>query len=188
MRIRGKRGEIGRAVLLTLAGAGVIALAVAAPNMIKLLKPLIEKQKKGRINQESLRRAVEKLRERRLITISAIGGRTILEITEDGKKRLREFDFDCLELETPKKWNGKWTVVLFDIPEHKKVARDALRRKLKELGCYQYNRSVFVHPASCGDEIDFVTEFFDISRYVSHFETPALGAQEYKARKYFCLF
>ena len=100
---------------------------------------------------------------------------------------MRQFEFEEMKLDIPSARGGIWTVVLFDIPEYQKTARDALRRKLKELGCFQYHRSVFVYPASCEDEIDFISEFFQISRFVIRFETKSLGNQEYRARRFFGL-
>ena len=77
--------------------------------------------------------------------------------------------------------------MLFDIPETKKTARDALRHKLRQLGCFQFHKSVFVHPAPCEDEIDFLAELFNIQEYVTVFRTPSLGKQEYRAYRFFGL-
>ena len=187
MRGSGRKGEIAKAILFCLVVAGAVSLAATAPNAFLLLKPLLEKGSTRRVNKESLRRAIKRLHEKKMISLSVKGGKTILEITEKGKKRVREFEFDEMALEIPKKWDKRWTIILFDIPETRKVVRDALHRKLVELGCYQFNKSVFVYPSSCDDEIDFVSEFFSVSPYVTHFETFSLGVHEYRARKFFGL-
>ncbi|HCX28109.1 MAG TPA: hypothetical protein DHI91_03145, partial [Candidatus Portnoybacteria bacterium] len=59
-------------------------------------------------------------------------------------------------------------MVLFDIPERQKPARDALRSKLKRLGFFEFQKSIFVHPFSCKDEIEFLIEFFQIKSYVRY--------------------
>src|SRR3990167_2211250 len=64
------------------------------------------------------------------------------------------------------KWDKKWRVVIFDIPEKSRMARDALRRKLKELEFRELQKSVFVHPYECKKEIDFIIEFFNLRHYV----------------------
>ena len=56
--------------------------------------------------------------------------------------------------------------VIFDIPETKKKAREALRNKLKELGFKELQKSVLVLPYECEDEIDFIVEIFEIRRFV----------------------
>jgi DNA-binding transcriptional regulator PaaX len=57
-------------------------------------------------------------------------------------------------------------LVIYDIPHSKKAARDALRRKLRELGFFEWQKSVFIYPYPCREQIDFIIEFFDIRPYV----------------------
>lgn len=45
-----------------------------------------------------------------------------------------------------KKWDGKWRVVVFDIPEIKRGVRDDFRWRLKKLGLALWQRSVWVTP------------------------------------------
>ena len=45
-----------------------------------------------------------------------------------------------------KPWDGKWRVVVFDVPERRRAARDFLRRQLKLLGFRQLHKSVWVSP------------------------------------------
>jgi len=66
------------------------------------------------------------------------------------------------------KWDGQWRMVIFDIPEDLRKARDALRSKLKELGFCELQKSVFVFPYECKDEIDFIVEFFGVREYVRY--------------------
>jgi DNA-binding transcriptional regulator PaaX len=67
-------------------------------------------------------------------------------------------------------WDGRWRIVFFDIPEKRRKARDALRDKLRDLGFYELQKSVFVHPFPCRDEIDFVVEFLKIRPFVRYAE------------------
>ena len=83
-----------------------------------------------------------------------------------------------------KKWDKKWRMVIFDIPETQKKARYALRAKLKELGFYPLQKSVWVHPFECRDEIDFIIEFFNVSSYVrlaevNHFDGEKFIKEEF---------
>lgn len=40
-------------------------------------------------------------------------------------------------------WDGKWRVVIWDIPEKRRMARDLLRYKLKQLGFSQLQKSIW---------------------------------------------
>ena len=71
-----------------------------------------------------------------------------------------------MEIKKSAKWDGKWRMVLFDIPDSDKKIREVLRFHLKRLGFYNYQKSVFIYPHNCKDEIDFLIEFYQIRRYV----------------------
>jgi CRISPR/Cas system-associated endoribonuclease Cas2 len=45
---------------------------------------------------------------------------------------------------SPQKWDGFWTVVIFDIPEEERGRRREVRNYLKHLGFVQWQRSVWV--------------------------------------------
>lgn len=71
-----------------------------------------------------------------------------------------------MKIQEPKHWDGKWRMVLFDIPSSMKKLRDNFRFHLKRLGFYQYQKSVFIHPYPCQEEIDFLLELYSARRYV----------------------
>jgi len=45
-----------------------------------------------------------------------------------------------------KKWDGKWRVIIFDIPEMSRQDRDFLRRELKWIGFIELQKSVWIFP------------------------------------------
>ena len=106
-------------------------------------------------------------------------------ITDKGKARFLEYQFSNLKLKKSKKWDGRWRIVLFDVPEIKKKIRDALRRKLKTLGFVEFQKSVFIHPYSCEDEVNFVINFFGIYENVYYIESTI--TPDDKFRKHFRL-
>ena len=73
---------------------------------------------------------------------------------------------DDIKIKKPKKWDKQWRIVIFDIPEKFKGAREALREKLKELGFVELQKSVFAYPFECEDEINFIVEVFQIRPFV----------------------
>lgn len=91
-------------------------------------------------------------------------------LTEKGKQKTIALNADNLTIKRPSSWDRKWRIVIFDIPENNKKARNALRQKLKELDFYCWQKSVFVHPHDCLNEIEFIAELFQIRPYVRFFE------------------
>jgi DNA-binding transcriptional regulator PaaX len=87
-------------------------------------------------------------------------------LSENGKKRALTYQTRTMRITTPKVWDGKWRVVIFDIPEDERDARDSLREHLNRLGFYKLQQSVAIHPFDCRDEIDFVIELHAVRKYV----------------------
>lgn len=44
------------------------------------------------------------------------------------------------------KWDGKWRILFFDIPEKKRRYRDELRLLLKAIGFREFQKSVWIYP------------------------------------------
>jgi len=84
-------------------------------------------------------------------------------------------------------WDRRWRVILFDIPEYQKPARLAFQDHIKRLGCFLMQKSVWVYPYSCRDEIDFLASFWEVHPFVRYLETSDLGMSEAAARKFFGL-
>ena len=124
------------------------------------------------IDRKQLYIALERLKLKGMVDfIKSSNGVEKVRLTQPGRAKALKFQFLNLELQRPRRWDEKWRLVLFDIPEVKKKIRDALRRKLKDLGFHEFQKSVFVCPYSCRDEINFVINFFDIADYVWYLET-----------------
>lgn len=182
--------SLATALLKGLAFGGVLAAAMMAPNALAAFKPFLEKEDWRSIREAERRRiqeAFKRLRERRLVAIEVRNGKEYLEITEQGKRMLRRFDFESLALPTMKRWNEKWRMVCFDIPEKKRRARHALQSKLTAIGFYPIQRSVFVYPYPCQDEIDYLVSFLELNPFVIYCETNSLGGSEGKVRRFFNL-
>lgn len=125
----------------------------------------------GEIDERLLSRHIEAFHNDRLVDYQEQADGSIkVVLSENGQRRILFFKIDKLKLKPAKHWDGKWRFVAYDIPHDKSQARHALLRKLKELGFYQWQKSVLVYPYDCRDEIDFITEFFEIRPHVRYAE------------------
>ena len=157
--------------LIFLAATGIILSSPAGTRaFLKEVNKYISQrqQKKGKQYEATqLSQALYYLKKRKVIKVREVNGKTVIKLTEKGNRRKLEYDIEHLRISNDVPWDGKWRMVMFDIPEDKKVAREALRRKLKDLGFAQFQKSVWLYPYPCEEEIDFVTEFFSIAMYVN---------------------
>jgi DNA-binding transcriptional regulator PaaX len=147
-----------------------------------------EARRRARLRrQKQISAAIQRLVRRRLVHYEERGRETFLVITREGRSEMKKFVFEELALSRAAKWDGKWRVVLFDIPERYKRGREALRYKLRALGFFPLQKSVFVFPYECHDEIDFVARFCSVERCVEYFTCDGLSQGEVSARRHFRL-
>jgi CRISPR-associated endonuclease Cas2 len=91
-----------------------------------------------------------------------------MTLLEKGKQKVLEYQLEEMIIKRPSSWDKKWRLVVFDIPKNLKKTREAIRAALKRLGFYQYQKSVFIHPYECKNEIDFLIEFYDTRKYIRY--------------------
>lgn len=86
-----------------------------------------------------------------------------IEITPKGLERINWIQVDELTIEKPQVWDSKWRIVIFDIPNKRKVQRDLFREKLIKLGFEKIQESVYVFPFECTKVISEIAESYVIS-------------------------
>jgi len=88
-------------------------------------------------------------------------------LTDKGKKIAQDiFLFDFKNLKKPKEWDGKWRLVMFDIPENKRKLRNIIRFHLKRIGFVQIQASVWIYPYSCQEIITIIKTNFGFNNEV----------------------
>jgi len=159
-----KLNVLKQKILLLLAGGLLLGFTYQPRRQWRILKEVSREWKK--IDEKALKEEIRVLYRSKLVQRKEnTDGSFSFVLSEKGKIKTLTFQFEKMRLERGN-WDGKWRVVIFDIPEKRKRSRDALRDKLKELGFYELQKSVFVFPYECDDEINFVIEFFEMRQYV----------------------
>ncbi|HCC59885.1 MAG: hypothetical protein A2402_00650 [Candidatus Staskawiczbacteria bacterium RIFOXYC1_FULL_37_43] len=92
-------------------------------------------------------------------------GSILVSLTEKGILRVINFRFRRLGHKKGK-WDGKWRMVAFDIPNSHRKDRNALRYRLKMGGFYELQESLFLHPYDCKKEIDDFARLFNLEKYI----------------------
>ncbi len=131
-----------------------------------------------KINERNLRIAIKNLYKSKMVDYKENSDGTVnLVLAEEGKNRILKYNLDKIEIQKPTQWDKLWRLVIFDIPEKKNKGRKALAAKLKELDFYPMQKSVFIHPYECKDEIDFITEMFELAPYVRFLRVKDVGIE-----------
>lgn len=154
-------------VLASLALGGIAFGGAILPGILKTTKKFSQSK---RYSKKQIANNIYLLKNRKFIEIIQEGDEQFrVQLTNKGQKRVKEFCFEALEIKKPKIWDKKWRVLIFDIPTKPKIyhqAREALRNKIKDLGFYQMQKSTWVYPYECEDEILFVAELFQVQKHI----------------------
>ncbi|MEI7424878.1 MAG: hypothetical protein WCK10_02045 [Candidatus Staskawiczbacteria bacterium] len=154
-------------ILLLFLGGLAFGYSYTPKNQWKVIKTISSEWMK--INKEELHKEIRSLYRSKLVEkVKNSDGTYTFVLTDKGKLRAITYNFEEMVIEKKNNWDGKWRYVIFDIPEKFKSGRDALRQKIKKLGFYELQKSVFVFPYECNDEVEFIIEFFGIRKYVRY--------------------
>jgi len=159
-------------LLWLLKAGGIVVLSLLSPQLPNnLLKSYLKDRR--RLNER-----LKRLEEMGWIKITEENDKIKLELVEEGKKQAYYYDLENLKIKKPNKWDGLWRIVAFDIPEEKKIAREALRRKLKQLDFFQLQKSIFVLPYDCKKEMEVIKQTYEIWPYMTYIVAKEIDRSE----------
>lgn len=182
-----KNKKITYKILNIIAITGLITVtSLFAPQLpYLLLRALIKRRLHQNINNEQIGNTVRYLKRKKFIAFEKHNSKWKLIITKLGKKHLKKRKIDNIQIKKTK-WDGKWRLVTFDIPEKHKTIRHIFRRKLVELGFFHFQRSVFIIPYPCEQEINKILNYYQVHPYV-HILTSERFSNDKKLVKLFKL-
>ncbi|MEK7071540.1 MAG: hypothetical protein AAB943_01225 [Patescibacteria group bacterium] len=182
-----KKAQIAQVTLCVLAVASIPVLVLVAAAMGNAVQIFRQFKRSKHFSKEQIRNSINHLHQQKLIEyISDQNGKIIVKITKKGEIKLRTFNIELMEIEKPKKWDGKWRLVMFDIPMRFTKGRESLRYHLKELNFFQFQKSAWIYPYPCEDEIIFIADFFGVGKFVEILVVDGMLRDE-KVKKYFKL-
>ena len=153
-----RRGQIQKIILQSVKFAGVLSVALLAPNALIMMKKFGLMQNKRQ--SEIVKSSTKKLTKKGLLGFK--DGK--YHLTKLGEQNLRIWELSDYKLPINKKWDRKWRVIIFDIPEYKRNVRNQIRFILNSAGFYRLQDSVWVSPADCEEVISLLKADFNIGR------------------------
>lgn len=145
--------------------AGVIPIAaplfatLAIPKIIRYSKKII----RNKDNKRDLYNVFSRLKNAGLIKTVNKNGQIYISLTKEGKKKAGKYQINNLEIKKPPKWDKKWHILIFDIKDKQRMKREALRGKIKELGLFQLQKSIWIYPYNFKNEIVLLRSFFGLT-------------------------
>ncbi len=120
------------------------------------------------VKKSEIARVLKRLRENGLVEEIKLKDDIIFKLTLAGEE---------LTGSDPKEWDGKWRIVVFDIPEQKRLVRDLFRRNLKKWGFKHLQRSVWISKRDVFDKLTSYIQELGIEKWVSVIEADKLIPQ-----------
>lgn len=151
-------GSVKKKILLLIYAGVALGAAKSMGKQWSIIGEVSKEWKK--INRISLKRGLDSLYNAKLIDLKPKGNSFQIILSSEGRKLSAKFNLETLKIEKQKNWDGKWRIVMFDVPEKIKKVRDALRFHFKHIGLVEYQKSVFISPYPCEKEIKFIAEFY----------------------------
>jgi hypothetical protein len=168
------KGDIARTILLTVQTAGILTVALLAPNVLTSLAKL------GIIRDPRKSNCVINRSRNTLLRNGYLKRNTdgYLELTDRGYQKLIHYLCEDYRLNIPKIWDRKWRVIIFDIAEGKRYLREKLRRSLVAVGFVRLQASVWVFPYDCSDFISLLKADMKIGRDVLYMVVDTIEADK----------
>lgn len=158
--------HLAKSILLSVA---IVGGCLIFPNLAQLIKFFDYKfdDKYKRQNRYQAKKTIDNLTKRGWLNFKKVGEEKYqILLTTDGELKSYSYKIPHLKIPIPKKWDKKWRMIIFDIPEKFKVARNILRNRLKLLGFKQIQKSVWVHPYPCWSELKELVSLYNLNSFV----------------------
>lgn len=155
---RKRRVDLQKVILNVVAGAGILAVGLIAPNALGALGKL------GIIPTRRYKDAIVASRARLVRRGLLVYEDKKLRLTPKGEDQLRHLELKDFKFKTPKRWDGRWRVLIFDIPERRKGLRDKVRLTLSRVGFVRLQDSVWLYPYPCEDLLTLLKADFRIGK------------------------
>ena len=160
--------------VLILLGAGTFlaasiifpSLPIVAREVLKLYEDSRrEKDRKEweKFNLWRLRQVIKRMQSSKLVEMKEENGMSVIRITENGKRKLLKYDIEKMKLDE-RHWDGKWRLIVYDVAHAKKSQSELFRKAIRKLNLLKLQKSVYLTPFKCEDEIEYLRQVFGIGR------------------------
>jgi DNA-binding transcriptional regulator PaaX len=130
------------------------------------------------LSRKQIQDGIRDLYKQKLINRKQNYDRSVLvSLTEKGRLRALNFCFKNFS-NRKEKWDGKWRIVAFDIPEECSNGRKALVYRFKYGEFYELQKSLFVYPYDCKKEVMALAKMFKLEKYVRFILADSIDNEE----------
>lgn len=177
-RMKLNKDSIETVILIALLGQVSIVAPIGGKIFLAIAKQYVKKwwgerdpYVRPETDPKQVRESIYKLKRNDYIKLklNKNNNTVTVELTKKGRKAFGEASFVDITITRKSEWDGQWRFLLFDIPEKRRGVRDILRLKVKSMGFFQFQKSVWIYPFECEKEVRYVCEYLEITPYTMMF-------------------
>ncbi len=161
-----KRARRERTIrILKMIALGVLIIGIGAAPSPRAISKMLHELTLGDTaeNRRYARRKIKQLKQRGFLKKSGVK----YAVSDKGGRFLSGADIWNLQIPRPRRWNGWWHLIMFDIPMEESTARKALNSALLRMGLVQYQQSVLIYPYPIKETVLKVCRYYKVIPYVS---------------------
>ncbi|MBI2051515.1 CRISPR-associated endonuclease Cas2 [Candidatus Roizmanbacteria bacterium] len=180
------RDAVLAAIGISLVLGGSIMISPNFPILVGIIIRVIEEVKGIKFPKTKINRVLKNLEKQEILSITREDDKVYVRIKNKYDGRVLKYSIKkLLDLKREKKkWTGKWYLVTFDVPEDQKNKREYLRGFLKEIGFYPYQKSVYIFPYECEEEVELVKKVVEGNKYINYIIAEKIE-REVEIRRFF---
>jgi DNA-binding transcriptional regulator PaaX len=147
-----KKPDFTRKILNSLSGKKAVGIPEIQANLYASHHPVLntEHPSSGRrgsnLFKYAITRSIKNLADSGLVELLEGGQGDYLRLTKEGRMKASSQKLDTESSLVNPNWDGKWRIILLDLPESRKAEREALRYILKKAGFILLKNSAWVSP------------------------------------------
>ncbi|MEK7606986.1 MAG: CRISPR-associated endonuclease Cas2 [Patescibacteria group bacterium] len=139
------------------------------------------------VSAHRVRQEIKRMRDRGWIQEAEKNGKKFLKLTQQGRLGILYKNLKNTAQSAKNNWDGKWRLVMFDIPEQGRKERNAIRDVLKSIGFCQMQKSVYIFPHEIPqDAVSYLKES-GLWSYIRFAQSDGM-ANDADMRKYFSVY
>ena len=130
--------------------------------------PIIGKYRKDK-NRQQFSQLIYHLKQNNYIKVKNLKGKHALILTKKGIDKALQAKFKIENNSRQKRKDGKWIMLIFDVPEKWRKSRDLLRSILYNLGYKMFQQSVWITPYDVSERTEDLMQKYSLDNFVKIF-------------------
>jgi len=179
-----KKPDFTKKILNSLSGKK----AVSVPEIRAILGTTPQSLPEYRRGSYAITRSIKNLADSGLIELLEGGQGEYARLTKSGRMKATSYKLNATSSLVNPAWDGRWRIILLDLPEARKAEREALRYLLKKAGFIMLKNSAWVSPFPFEFLFQNLKKDFGLSTELMIIVTDSLdGETERELKKFYTL-